>query len=46
MRFVDEHRAEYSVELICEVIEFPVSTYYAAKNGPRIRRPGRCETQG
>lgn len=31
VRFVDEHRGEYSVEPICEVIEFPVSTYYAAK---------------
>jgi transposase InsO family protein len=31
VRFVDEYRGEYSVEPICEVVGFPVSTYYAAK---------------
>ena len=31
MKFVDEHRGEYSVESICEVVDFSVSTYYAAK---------------
>jgi putative transposase len=29
--FVDAHRDRFGVEPICEVIEFPVSTYYAAK---------------
>ena len=31
VKFVDEHRGEYSVESICEVVDFSVSTYYAAK---------------
>jgi putative transposase len=31
VRFVDELREKYSVESICEVIEFPISTYYAAR---------------
>jgi putative transposase len=30
-KFVDKHREEFPVEKMCEVIEFPVSTYYAAK---------------
>jgi transposase-like protein len=30
-RFVDASRADFGVEPICEVIEFPVSTYYAEK---------------
>lgn len=30
-RFVDQCREEFPVEKICEVIEFPPSTYYAAK---------------
>lgn len=38
-RFVDERRDEYSVEKICEVIEFPTSTYYAAKK--RQAHPSR-----
>jgi transposase InsO family protein len=38
-RFVDERRDEYSVEKICEVIEFPTSTYYAAKK--RQTHPSR-----
>lgn len=29
--FVDEYREQFAVEPICEVIEFPASTYYAAK---------------
>jgi hypothetical protein len=29
--FVDAHRGRFGVEPICTVIEFPVSTYYAAK---------------
>lgn len=38
-RFVDEHRGEFGVEPICAVIEFPVSTYYAAKK--RASNPSR-----
>lgn len=30
-KFVDKHRDEFPVEKICEVIEFPASTYYAAR---------------
>lgn len=30
-RFVDEYRDEFGVEKICEVVEFPCSTYYAVK---------------
>jgi putative transposase len=30
-RFVDAHREEFSVERICEVLQFAPSTYYAAK---------------
>lgn len=33
--FVDERRDEFGVEPICEVIEFPASTYYAAKKRER-----------
>jgi len=29
--FVDTHREEFGVEPMCEVIEFPVSSYYATK---------------
>jgi putative transposase len=29
--FVDAHRGQFGVEPVCTVIEFPVSTYYAAK---------------
>ncbi|GAB3476600.1 IS3 family transposase [Amycolatopsis cihanbeyliensis] len=39
-KFVDQHREEFSVEKMCEVVEFPVSTYYAAKkreNEPSTR---------
>jgi transposase InsO family protein len=31
MRFVDEHRDEFGIEPICQVLEFPTSTYYAAR---------------
>lgn len=31
MKFVDERRDEFGVEPICKVLEFPVSTYYAAR---------------
>lgn len=31
VKFVDEYRDEFTVEKICEVIDFPPSTYYAAK---------------
>lgn len=30
-RFVDEYRGEFGVEPICQVLDFPVSTYYAAR---------------
>jgi hypothetical protein len=29
--FVEEHKDRFPVEVICSVINFPVSTYYAAK---------------
>jgi putative transposase len=35
--FIDDHRAEYGVEPICEVLQFAPSTYYAAK--ARARAP-------
>ncbi|MEV2226921.1 IS3 family transposase, partial [Nocardia vinacea] len=37
MRFVDAYRGQFKVEPICEVIEFRVSTYYAAKK--RVTEP-------
>lgn len=39
-KFVDKYREDFSVEKICDVIEFSVSTYYAAKkrrNEPSAR---------
>jgi putative transposase len=30
--FVDEHRDEFGVDPICQVLEFPTSTYYSARN--------------
>jgi putative transposase len=38
-RFVDEYRDQFEVESICQVIEFPTSTYYAVKK--RERNPSR-----
>jgi putative transposase len=38
-RFVDEYRDDFGVEPICEVLEFPSSTYYAGKK--REREPSR-----
>lgn len=37
VRFVDAHRGQFKVEPICKVIEFRVSTYYAAKK--RVTEP-------
>ena len=30
-KFIDGHRGEFPVESMCKVLEFPSSTYYAAK---------------
>ena len=38
VRFIDEHRAEYGVEPICDVLPFAPSTYYAAKTRPLSAR--------
>jgi len=35
--FVEEHRDEFGVEPICQVLEFPTSTYYAARK--RVEAP-------
>jgi putative transposase len=43
VKFVDEHREEFSVEGICAVIEFSPSTYYAAKK--REENPSRRALQ-
>lgn len=37
--FVDEQRAEFGAEKVCEVIEFPTSTYFAARK--RQEEPSR-----
>jgi putative transposase len=34
--FVEEHKDRFTVESICGVIDFPVSTYYAAKNSRAV----------
>lgn len=41
--FIDEHREEFGVEPICDVIEIAPSTYYEAKRRERepARRPAR-----
>ena len=31
VRFIDDHREEYGVEPICEMLPIAPSTYYAAK---------------
>jgi transposase InsO family protein len=39
IRFIDAYRGQFGVEPICTVMEFPVSTYYAAKH--REQYPSR-----
>ena len=49
MAFIDEHRAEYGVEPICEVLPIAPSTYYAQRRGGRTRscdRSARSATSG
>ena len=36
--FIDSYRDRFGVEAACAVLEFPVSTYYAAKKRERRRR--------
>ena len=43
--YIDEHRDEFGVEPICEVLQMAPSTYYAAKIARPRRRPGRYATQ-
>lgn len=38
MRFIDEHRDEFGVEPICQVLAVAPSTYYAAKTRPPSQR--------
>src|SRR5713101_5040844 len=42
--FIDSHRGRFGVEPACAVLEFPVSTYYAAKK--REDEPSRREGIG
>ena len=37
-RYIDEHRDEFGVEPICEVLQVAPSTYYAAKRRPPSAR--------
>src|SRR5260370_6682301 len=37
--FIDSHRGRFGVEPVCAVLEFPVSTYYAAKKREREPSP-------
>src|SRR4051812_23938741 len=36
--YIDEHKEEFGVEPICEVLQFAPSTYYAAKSRPLSAR--------
>jgi putative transposase len=36
--YIDEHREEFGIEPICEVMQFAPSTYYAAKTRPLSQR--------
>ncbi len=36
--YIDQHRQEFGVEPICEVLQFAPSTYYAAKSRPLSER--------
>ena len=36
--YIDEHRTEFGIEPICEVLQFAPSTYYAAKSRPLSAR--------
>ena len=38
VRFIDEHRAEYGVEPICDVLPIAPSTYYSSKTRPPSAR--------
>jgi putative transposase len=40
---VDEHRGQHTVAEICEVVNIPVSTYYASRK--RAQRPSRREVR-
>jgi hypothetical protein len=39
--FIDSHRDRFGVDPVCAVLEFPASTYYAAKKRERQPSP-RC----
>jgi putative transposase len=44
--FIDDHREEYGVEPICEVLPIAPSTYYAHKAAGRSRRSARAGAAG
>ena len=52
--FIDQHRAEYGVEPICEQLLIAPATYYEQKareaqperEPPRLRRRPRCVRRG
>jgi putative transposase len=46
VRYIDEHRGEFGVEPICEVLQFAPSTYYAAKSRPLSARARSDERLG
>ena len=41
--FIDSHRGRFGVELICRVMEFNPSTYWAARSRPLSDRSVRDE---
>ncbi len=41
VRYIDEHRHEFGVEPICEVLQVAPSTYYSAKSRPPSPRSVR-----
>jgi len=43
--FVDENRADFGVEFICEQLQVAPSSYYAAKKRLSVRPPARCGTR-